>query len=415
MLSAKIKRIIVVFAIVLVIGLALILGFNLGLGFIVNQNDRALAIESMEMAKLKSKAEEESEPTVTDEHGNSYKVTPTPVPESESKFKMPRHVKKDTPGAVEIYIQRGQDSKDIAETLKHKGIIDKTLPFIVMAELNGFDGRYQQGTHFVLKGMDYNEIMYNLALPPETTWITFPEGFTYLDIKNALRENGVNIDEEEMDRLMNTPSAFTDFSFVTNIPTNVPGRVYALEGYLFPDTYQFDLNVDEEDIIRIFLRNTENKITREILDRAAAIDMPIDDVLTLASIIQNEAGSISEMYKVSRVFYNRMHNEDLLQSCATTNYIRELKGQPKVWAATEADIALNNRYNTYKFAGLTPGPIGNPGLEAIRSALYPDDENKKLYYFCAKGDGTNAFASTLAEHEKNIELYSQNWKTPRDQ
>ncbi len=412
MLSDKIKRILIVFMIILVIGFALAAGFRLGYGFIHNQNDRALAIESMEMAEIKKDAE--PAPTVTDQNGNSYEVTPTPAPVEEKPFEMPRHIKKDTPGAVEIYIERGQDSEDIAETLMNKGIIDKTLPFIVMAELNGFDGSYRHGTHFVLKGMDYNEIMYNLSLPPETTWITFPEGFSYIDIKEQLRLHGVNFDEEKMDELINTPSLFTNYSFVTNIPTNVPGRVYALEGYLFPDTYQFDLNVDEEDIIRTFLRNTESKINDEILERAEAVDMPLDDVLTLASVIQNEAGSIVEMYKVSRVFHNRLEAEDLLQSCATTNYLRELSGKPKVWAATEADMAVNSPYNTYKYEGMPPGPIGNPGLEAIRAALYPDDENIYLYYFVAKGDGTNAFANTLAEHEANIEKYSGNWGSSRE-
>ena len=157
MLSDKIKRILIVFMIILVIGFALAAGFRLGYGFIHNQNDRALAIESMEMAEIKKDAE--PAPTVTDQNGNSYEVTPTPAPVEEKPFEMPRHIKKDTPGAVEIYIERGQDSEDIAETLMNKGIIDKTLPFIVMAELNGFDGSYRHGTHFVLKGMDYNEIM----------------------------------------------------------------------------------------------------------------------------------------------------------------------------------------------------------------------------------------------------------------
>lgn len=412
MLSAKIKRILVVFSIILVIGISLFWGFRLGYGFIHNQNDRALAIESMEMAQIKQEA---VMPTVTDENGNSYEVTPTPVPDDKkSKFEMPRHVRQDTPGAVEIYIEYGQDSKDIAETLLNKGIIDKTLPFIIMAELNGFDGSYRHGTHFVLRGMDYNEIMYNLSLPPETTWITFPEGFTYMDIKKQLREHGVNFDETKMDELINSPSLFKDYSYVTNIPTDAEGRLFQLEGYLFPDTYQFDLNVDEKDIIRVFLRNTENKITEDILDRAEELGMPLDQVLTLASIIQNEAGSVVEMYKVSRVFHNRLDNDDALQSCATSNYLRELNGKPKVWAATEEDMAYDSPYNTYKHTGLPPGPIGNPGLEAIWAALYPDDEDTDLYYFCAKGDGTNAFASSLEEHEQNVAEYSANWSNERE-
>lgn len=411
MLSAKINRIIVIFVIIVAIVLALFIGFRLGFGFIATQNERAQAIESMQQASRR--AEAMPEPSATDAEGNVVRPTTT-APDNEEKYKMPRHVKQDTPGAVEIFIEPGQDSKDIAEILLSKGVIDQTLPFVVMAELNGFDGRYQLGTHFVLKDMDYNEIMHNLALPPETTWITFPEGFSYIDIKRRLAEAGVNFDEAEMDRLVDSPSLFTQYSFVTNIPTDVEERIFALEGYLFPDTYQFDLNASEVDIIRTFLRNADRKITPEMKERASVLGMSLDKVLTLASIIQNESGVVAEQYKVSRVFHNRMNREMMMQSCATTNYLRQLNGQPKVWAATAADIALENPYNTYKYGGLPPGPICNPGVEAIQAALYPDTEEPNLLFFVAKGDGTNAFASTLAGHEANIEEYSGNWSNPRD-
>ncbi len=404
MLSIKLRRVVLVFAIVVVVVLALFIGFRLGFSFIAQQNARIEAVQAMEQAAIRGD-------TVPDPN-----VTPTPAMTDSNgeAIKAPRHIRQDTPGAVEIYIERGMDPGDIADLLLSKEVIDQTLPFVVVAELNGFGGRYQLGTHFVLKGMDYNEIMYNLALPAETTWVTFPEGYTYIDIKRRLKEQNINFDEAEMDRLVNTPSLFTDFSFITDIPTDSSDRIFTLEGYLFPDTYQFDLNVSEEDIIRTILRNTENRLSAEIRDRASAIGMSIDQLLTMASVIENESGKIEEHYLVSRVFHNRLDREVQLQSCATTNYLRQLNGKPKVWAATQEDMASDNPYNTYRFHGLPPGPISNPGLEAIKAALYPDQTEKDLMYFVAKGDGTNAFASNLAGHEQNIAQYSDNWSNPRD-
>ncbi len=405
MLSTKIKRIIIVFAIIIFIVLALFIGFRVGFSFITSQNERELAIEAMQkesqMQEVTQGTQGSAEPTpaYTDQNGNAYT--------------MPRHVKQDTPNAVEVYIDSSMGISEIADLLKEKGVIADAMPFRVIAELNGFGGRFQRGTHFVLNGMDYNEIMYNLALPAETIWVTFPEGYSYVDIKRRLREVGVNFDEAEMDRLMNSPSSFTDYSFITGIPIDQPGRIFMLEGYLFPDTYQFDLNASEETIIRTFLRNLDLKLTAEIRDRADNMGMTLDQVLTMASVIQNESGVIQEDYLVSRVFHNRLDQGMLLQSCATTNYLRQLNGQPKVWAATAEDIASDSPYNTYRFEGLPPGAIGNPGLEAIKAALYPDLSEPNLLYFVAKGDGTNAFANTLAGHEANIEKYSGNWDTPR--
>lgn len=407
MLTTRLKNIIITLVIILVLAIGLYIGFDVGFRFIRNQDARQ---RMAEQARIYDQA---ATPTIIDAEGQVIELTPTPMPRELENVKPPKHIRQDTPGAIEVYVERGWGSEEIADYLLEKGVIEDRTPFIVMAFLNGFDGSYQMGTHFVLKGMDYNEIMYNLSLPAETTQITFYEGYSYIDIKEALREHGVNFDEEEMDRLVNTPSLFTEYEFITSVPTE-RNRYFTLEGYLFPDTYRFDLNASEEEIIRTFLRNTENKLTDEIIERAAYLEMSLDEVITLASVIQNEAGNLVEMYEISRVFHNRLLRDDLMQSCATTNYLRQLEGKEKVWYATTEDLQKDNPYNTYMYGGLPEGPIGNAGYEAILASVYPDTQDTDLYFFVAKGDGTNAFATNYDEHVANIERYREFWTDIRN-
>lgn len=407
MLKSRIKNIIVALVIIFVLAVALYFGFRVGYKFIKNQDLRQRVADQARYEEMVSPL------TSVNEDGQTIELTPTPLPKEMQNIKPPRHIKQDTPGAIEIYIQLGWTASEIADALMSKGVIDEKMPFVLMSKLNGYDGRYQMGTHFVLKGMDYNEIMYNLALPAEMTRITFYEGYSYIDIKNALKNSGVNFDEKKLDKLVNDPSEFSQYDFIAEIPLDNENRYFTLEGYLFPDTYQFDLNASEEEILNTFLRNTNNKLDEKIIKRAKYIGMSIDDVITLASVIQNEAGNLVEMYEISRVFHNRLNNEDKLQSCATTNYLRQLEGKPKVWYATDEDLAKDSLFNTYMYNGLPAGPIGNPGLEAIRAAVYPDDKDTDLYFFVAKGDGTNAFATNYDDHVANINKYSEFWVNER--
>lgn len=399
-MDKKVKNLLVTLLVIVAIILALLWGFSFGHNFVVEQDNRARAIESASLqAKLEKENQEGSSEALIGETSGT-----------DEDLALPMHVTKDTPGAVEIYIKYGDESEDVANQLKDKGIIDRTTPFNIVAKINGFDGKYQRGTHFVLDGMNYNEIMYNLSLPAETTWVTFPEGSTYTEMKAILKEAGVNFNEDKLDKLVNSPSQFTQFEFISQIPTDVEDRIYALEGYLFPDTYQFDLNVSEEEILLTILRNTDNKLQNVYRERAEQLGLSVDQVLTLASIIGAESGVPRDQYKISRVFYNRLNAGWNLESDATINYLRELKGEGPVWAASGEQLEIDSKYNTYKHEGLPPGPISNPGLNAISAALYPSQEDKNIYYFVATGDGGTAFARTKAEHEANIVKYKENWK-----
>jgi len=315
-------------------------------------------------------------------------------------------IDKGTPGAVELVIPRAADTREIADILDKKGIIENTFAFTLLSKFNGFDGTYLAGTHYVLKSMNYDELMYVLSLKPHSVQVTFPEGLTYSEVKAKLRAAGVIFDEKILDGMVRNPQIFLDYEFVTKIEKK-EGRDWLLQGYLYPDTYEFDVNTDEETIIRTFLNNTENKLIEEYVDRAEKIGMTMDEVITLASIIQTECTLSEEMRTVSGIFHKRLNTEDWphgLESCATVNYLRKEAGQAiKLWLQTSDINAFESPYNTYINQGLPPGPICSPGEDAIRAALWP--ENNKYWYFSATGDGSNVFAQTLAEHEKNIAKY----------
>ena len=320
-------------------------------------------------------------------------------------------INQDTPGAVMVVIRSGDTTGDIADQLKEVGLIKNTLTFSIMSKFNGFDGGYLAGTHFLTPDLTYDEMMYILCQEPEVVRITFPEGMTYKEVKAKLKEAGLSFSEARLDECMNSPDLFVNYPFVSSIETN-ENRDYILSGYLFPDTYDFDMNASEEEIISTFLRNMNNKLYDEFYERAEKLGMTMDQVLTLASLIQKETTDKTDMLYVSAVFHNRLNSEDpdmqFLGSDASINYIRELQGLSHVWAASEEDLELDSPYNTYRYAGLPPGPICMPSLDAIQAALYPEP-NCNYMYFCAKGDGGTAFAVTKEEHEANVEKYRENW------
>ena len=320
-------------------------------------------------------------------------------------------INQDTPGAVMIVIRSGDTTGDIAENLKNAGLIKNTMTFSIMSKFNGFDGGYLAGTHFLTPDLTYDEMMYMLCQEPEVVRITFPEGITYDQVKATLKEKGLSFNEKRLDECMNSPDLFVNYSFVSAISAS-EDRDYILAGYLFPDTYDFDMNASEEEILSTFLRNMNNKLYDEFYERANKLGMSMDEVITLASLIQKETSNKTDMLYISAVFHNRLNSEDpdmqFLGSDASINFLREKAGMSHVWAASEQDLEIDSPYNTYKYRGLPPGPICMPGLDAIQAALYPEP-NCSYMYFCAKGDGRTAFAVTKEEHDANVEKYRENW------
>ena len=317
----------------------------------------------------------------------------------------------DTDGAVEIYIAQQSDTGDIAETLKDSGLIKNTFAYELISKFNGFDGQYQYGTHYLLPDMSYDEMMLILPRQPKQIAVTFYEGMTYEQMRDTMIDAGMRFNPDLLDEIVMRPSLFTDYSFISGIEEH-PGREWLLQGYLWPDTYLFDINSTEQEIIRIFLNNTESKLKESNYnERAEHQGISLDDAIILASIVQSE-GTISEMNKIARVFINRLLLEMPLQAEPTVNYLRVGDGkEPKLWMSEqELREYATNPYNTYYFNGLPPGPINSPGVVAIEAVLWPATERtwtgaESYLYFTATGKGTTDFSFTNEEHAEKTARY----------
>ena len=175
-----------------------------------------------------------------------------------------------------------------------------------------------------------------------------------------------------------------------------------MEGYLFPDTYTFYLDEDARIVAKKFCKNFNLKITADIYGRMEDLGMELEELLTIASMVQAEARSVSDMKKVASVFLNRLEKPNeypLLQSDPTKNYVEDII-IPNIEVPSKA---MYEAYNTYEGSGLPPGPICNPGLDAINAVLYPTDTD--YYFFCANVEtGEVFYAETNEQHEENLVL-----------
>lgn len=248
--------------------------------------------------------------------------------------------------------------------------------------------------------MGYATIIENLSYQrdiKETVTITFPEGVTLLEVANTLEEKKVIKKKQDFLFEFNKPQ---DFSFETLIDTNSEGY-YAMEGFFFPDTYEFYVDDTGYNVTRVVKSNFADKYTTQIMTKLQQQDLSLSEVITLASIVQWEANSVEDMPKVASVFINRLKDPvtfPKLQSDATSRYFKQVINNV---ADTSSKEHYKDLYDTYVCDGLPAGPICNPGLDAILAVLEPADTN--YYYFCNNlQTGESFFAETLGEHEENL-------------
>lgn len=228
-----------------------------------------------------------------------------------------------------------------------------------------------------------------------TVRVTFPEGTTVSQVALLLEENGVCSASEFMAEA-NNPLNIGDYGF--EIP-NPEERAFLFEGYVFPDTYEFYRNESASAALSRFLKNTQLKL-EGIGARCDELGYTVDEILTIASIIQEEAGNPAEMGKVSSVIHNRLDSKRFpkLQCDVATFYLRDYV-KPYVDEARYEDLV--ELYNTYNCEGLPAGAITNPGMNAINAALYP--ENTDYYYFVTDSDGNYLYAETWKKHLDNCD------------
>ena len=292
----------------------------------------------------------------------------------------------------------------IAERLEKNGLIDNALFFRLYCRYTGADtGIWQAGDFDLTKDMGYDALIKALQSTPTKNkplvrgiFVTIPPQFTVEEIAARLEENGICTAKDFINEVQNGDF---EYDFARSIPYN-KDRVYRLEGYLFPDTYEFFANTAAHDVVDQMLANLNSKLTDEIRQQIAAKGWTLDQALTFASLIEGEAASKDDMEKVSRVLHNRMDPNSgfkKLQLCSTQFYINSLS----------APVSIN-AYDTYKREGLPVGAINNPGLQALIAALNPstDEHVMQCYYFATDfKTGITYFNKTFSEHQADIDKY----------
>lgn len=305
--------------------------------------------------------------------------------------------------AVTITIDADDTVDDVAGKLKDAGLIKYDWLFSYVAKFEGSTGPYQEGEHTLNDNMNYMQLLSEIEVQPvarETVWVTFTEGMTVDQMADLLEENGVCDADNFREEVMSGADYGYDFEQEMSTSSDI---YYPLEGYLFPDTYEFYTNETPANVITRMLQNFQNKIDT-VQDQMAEMGLTQHQTITLASIIQSEAsGDPANMALVSSVYWNRLNDPEnfpMLQSDPTRNYANStilMTGQSSTYQQKAA------AYDTYQCTGLPAGPICNPGMDAILAALSP--ETTAYYYFISDSDGNFYFAETLEQHEANIANY----------
>ena len=306
---------------------------------------------------------------------------------------------------VEVNIPHGADTDEVLDILKDSGLIKQKLfckfylDFIQIFT-HGKDPDYLSGVYYPESNLGLEGLLNEFKASnkeKDTKWLVFPEGWTIYQIIDRINAAGVCSRDEMLAALKN--SEF-EYEFLKDIPDN-SNRTFTLEGYLRPDTYEFFVDSDANSVIRKLVQNSENNWTEEYEKRAAELGYTRDEIIIIASIIQAEAADSEQMGMISAVIHNRLDkNSGLpkLQCDSTKDYIKK-KVSGNVTDGEET--TLLSHYDTYRIDGLPPGPICNPGEDAILAALYPDEDYSDYYYFRHDVRGTIYMAKTSDEHREN--------------
>ncbi len=311
-------------------------------------------------------------------------------------------IKRDSENFVTVNVPAQTDTSGAIDILKENKLIKHKYFCKVFAKFLDYrDDNYLSGIYYLTESMGLENMLSTFKKPMttgETVTLTFPEGYTVNQIAEKLEKYEVCTQTAFFATVRDVDFS-TEYSFISQMDEK-DKRYQILEGYLYPDTYEFYVGENASSVIRKFLDNFKNKWTDEYAAQAEKLGMTVDDIVTLASIIEKEAYGADQMPLVSSVFHNRLKKSGIyptLGSDATKEYVSEYISK-SVTNSAELSIYQKN-YDTYKCAGLPVGAICNPGNDAINAALNPASTG--YYYFLHDNDKKIYLASTDAEHNAN--------------
>jgi UPF0755 protein len=295
-----------------------------------------------------------------------------------------------TGGEQTIIVSEGMSLQEVAAKLESKEIIKSRTVFMVWARLMRYSRMIKAGEYRLSPKMAPIRIMEILTKGLIITYpVTLPEGLSLYQIAGILSERGL-IDRKQFISIAESGD------YIKTLGIKAP----SLEGYLYPDTYQFARGLSAGTIIDTMI-NRFMDVVRPLREQVKASNMKLEEIITLASIVEKETGKAEERPVIASVFLNRLSKKMRLESDPTVIYgIKDFSGN-----LTRKDLNTPTPYNTYVIRGLPPGPIANPGIESISAVLNPAETD--YLYFVSKNDGSHHFSRTLQEHNKAVTIYQK--------
>ena len=323
------------------------------------------------------------------------------------------------PAEIAFEVKKGESVRAIADDLKEKNLIRSSSVFRLYTRIQNISRNIQAGSYTLQKDMSMRRVLNVLSEDASSAEevITIPEGWTIKDIGAYLESKNLSSSEGFLGATRNEYS--NNFSFLSDRPANEkktgnPRTWRAeqssydgnpLEGYLFPDTYRLYKDASADDVIRKMLGNFDRKLTKDMRNEIILQRKTIYEIVTIASLIEKEVKSPEDKVLVSGILWKRLQLKIALQVDASIIYIKtngrsQLNGGEKV---LYEDLKIDSPYNTYKYRGLPPGPISNPGLESIEAAIYP--KQSPYLFYISTPDGKTIYSKTLEEHNTAVAKY----------
>ncbi len=288
-------------------------------------------------------------------------------------------------------VKPGESLYSISRNLKEKGMLNDIRKFVWLARLQGKSESVKTGEYKIHAGMTPSRLLKEITEGVSVgRRVTIQEGINIYDIADILEKNGMANKGEFL-------ILCHDQEFIHSL---LGERLRSLEGYLFPETYQFTKYAGVRKIIEVMVRRFL-KVYDETIPKA--VNFNRHQIVTFASLIEKETGAPEERPQISSVFHNRLKKKMRLQTDPTILYGLLVSTGKMLKNIKKKHITQKNPYNTYTIHGLPPGPIANPGRESLRAVVYPD--KTEYLYFVSRNDGTHYFSKTYEEHNKAVRKF----------
>jgi UPF0755 protein len=285
-----------------------------------------------------------------------------------------------------VLLRPGYSTRRIAAELKSAKVIRSEYSFVIW---HYFHRKHSLKAGEYLFEIPANEINVHKRLVRGDIYVytvVIPEGYTMFDIANAIQEAGLGSRDEFLKIAQSETALVSDLA----------PEAHSLEGYLFPNTYQFTRTQSMQEMVSAMVKQFR-QVAQQI-----GLSNDVQKTVTMASIIEKETGIPDERPLVASVYYNRLANHIALDADPSVIYAELLNGNYQ-GALHHADMRIDSPYNTYRHPGLPPGPIGNPGKSSLEAAMHPAQTD--YYYFVSDGNGRHRFARSLEEHNRNVAAY----------